>query len=98
MAPGYQIDWIAAIGLVAAAMTTFAYLPQVLKAWVTRSTGDLSLFMVLLLSTGVLIWAVYGWLREDFVIVLANVVSFIFLANLLILKVVEIVSRRRSRS
>ncbi len=98
MAPGYQIDWVTPLGLVAAAATTFAYLPQVIKAWRTGSTGDLSLWMVLLLTCGVALWVGYGILRDDFVIILANVVSFLFLINLLGLKLSEVFrDRRRAR-
>jgi MtN3 and saliva related transmembrane protein len=53
------------IGLAAAICTTAANLPQL----------DISLNMLLLLASGLGLWVVYGALREDIVIILANGVS-----------------------
>ena len=49
-----------AIGLVAAALTTFAFLPQVIQTWRSGSTAGLNLWMLLVLSTGIALWFVYG--------------------------------------
>ena len=78
------------IGFAAALCTTFSYVPQVLKCWKTHSAGDLSLKMILTLSTGLSLWVVYGFMQEDMVIVGANTLSLLFLANLLIFKLKEI--------
>ena len=78
------------IGLAAAFFTTASYIPQVWKGWRTRSVGDLSLRMILILSTGIALWVAYGFLRGDAVIVGANALCLFFLANLLFLKLREI--------
>ncbi len=78
------------IGSVAAFCTTMSYLPQVHKCWKTGSTGDLSLKMILLLSTGISLWIVYGVLKGDAVIIGANAVSLAFLCILLFYKVREL--------
>ena len=83
------------IGLAAACGTTFSYIPQVRKLWRTRSAADLSLWMILLLSTGVSLWIVYGILQEDAVIIIANAISLLLLANILVFKLLEL---RRGRS
>jgi MtN3 and saliva related transmembrane protein len=49
-----------ALGLIAGTLTTFAFIPQVVQTWRTRSTSDISLPMFVLLSTGLLLWFVYG--------------------------------------
>ena len=77
------------IGFVAAFCTTVSYVPQVRKCWKTHSTGDLSLKMILLLTTGISMWVVYGVLKSDMVIIAANSTSLLFLANLLFFKVRE---------
>lgn len=77
------------IGLAAAFFTTLSYVPQVWKGWRTRSVGDLSLRMILILSTGIALWVVYGFLRSDRVIIGANAICLFFLANLLFLKLRE---------
>ena len=49
-----------AIGLMAGALTTVAFVPQVLKTWRSRSAGDLSLSMLLIFNAGVALWVIYG--------------------------------------
>ena len=58
----------------------------VVKAWTTDQTDDLSLKMLLVMSTGIALWVGYGVLREDLVIVLANGASLVLLAGLLYFK------------
>ena len=77
------------IGFVAAFCTTVSYVPQVRKCWQTHSTGDLSLKMILLLAAGISLWVVYGLVKGDMVIVTANSVSLLFIANLIFFKVKE---------
>ena len=78
------------IGFVAAFCTTASYVPQVRKCWKTQSTGDLSLKMILLLATGISLWLVYGIMKGDVVIMLANGASLLFLAVLLVFKIREL--------
>jgi MtN3 and saliva related transmembrane protein len=63
------IPWI---GACAALLTSLSYIPQVQKAWPRGSTEDLSLHMLVVLTTGLLLWIGYGLLKSDWVIVAAN--------------------------
>lgn len=74
------------IGSLAAFCTTLSYLPQVRKCWSTGKADDLSLKMFLTLTAGIALWAVYGFLKSDIVIIVANVVSLCFLAIILYFK------------
>jgi MtN3 and saliva related transmembrane protein len=78
---------IQTLGFVAGALTTLAFLPQVLKSWKRRSADDLSLGMLLAFNAGILLWIVYGVAIGAMPIVVANVITFIFTALLLGLKV-----------
>src|SRR4051794_29165862 len=69
------MDFTTLIGLAAAFCTTVSYYPQLKKCWATGSAGDLSLTMFITLSAGIGLWVVYGFLKSDFVIIIANVVS-----------------------
>jgi MtN3 and saliva related transmembrane protein len=80
------------VGFAAAFCTTVSYIPQVKKCWQTGSTGDLSLKMLLILAAGIGLWVVYGILRGDTVIIIANSVSLALLCNLLVFKVRETMS------
>ena len=73
------------LGLIAAICTTIAFLPQAIKTIKTKQTKDLSLGMYLVLTTGVLLWIIYGILIGDLPIILANSITFIFTATILIL-------------
>lgn len=81
------------VGLAAAALTSLSYLPQVRKAWPRGSTDDLSFKTLAVLATGLSLWILYGALKGDSVIVLANVVGLSLVATLLAFKLRD----RRSR-
>ncbi len=78
------------IGLVAAFCASISYIPQVIKCWKTRETKDLSLGMLVLLTTGLSLWIVYGVLKNDWVIAGANMVSVLLTANVLLFKLLEV--------
>ena len=63
------------VGSIAAFLASLSYIPQLRKAWPRNSTDDLSLGMLTALTLGLGLWTVYGLIREDWVIVLANVVG-----------------------
>jgi len=83
------MDFTTLVGLIAAFCTTVSYYPQLKKCWVTGSAGDLSLTMFLTLSAGVGLWVVYGFLKRDPVIIIANAVSFALLMGILYFKLRE---------
>jgi MtN3 and saliva related transmembrane protein len=85
------IPWI---GVVAAALTSLSYIPQVRKAWPRGSTNDLSLKMLVVLTTGLLLWAGYGLLKGDWVIVGANGVGATLSGSVLAFKIRDIRSGR----
>jgi MtN3 and saliva related transmembrane protein len=75
-----------AIGLLAATCTTVSYIPQVLKAWHTRSTADISFGMFLLLNIGVGFWLAYGVMLGDAPLILANFVTLCLVGAILVFK------------
>ena len=78
---------ITMLGLVAASLTTVAFIPQVHKTWKSKSAKDLSLGMYLIFTTGVILWLVYGILKEDIPIIAANVVTLSLTLVLLYFKI-----------
>lgn len=74
------------IGLVAASLTTFAFLPQSIRAIKTMHTKDLSLPTLIMLEVGIVIWIIYGFLISDIPLLAANTISFIFMTVTLRLK------------
>jgi MtN3 and saliva related transmembrane protein len=77
------------VGGAAAICTTVSYFPQLKKCWKTGQAGDLSFKMFAILATGVALWAVYGFLKSDLVIIVANVTSLALLLGILYFKLRE---------
>jgi MtN3 and saliva related transmembrane protein len=63
------IEWV---GYLAAALTTAAFVPQVVKTWRSKSAGDLSLPMLIAFTIGVLLWLVYGLALQSAPVIVAN--------------------------
>lgn len=81
-------EWVQMLGFAAGAMTTAAFVPQVVKTWRSRSAGDISLGMYAVLTCGVSSWLVYGLLVEDWPVVAANGVTLVLVAAMLAMKLV----------
>lgn len=70
-----QLDSAEALGLVAGAIGSFAYLPQAVKILRTRDAADVSALTYAMVLGGASLWGVYGWLREAPAIMLWNAVA-----------------------
>jgi MtN3 and saliva related transmembrane protein len=75
------------IGLVAGTLTTISFLPQVMKAWKTKSTKDISAGMYTALSVGLSLWIFYGLSINSTPIIITNVISLILTVLVLLLKI-----------
>lgn len=75
------------LGYVAGALTTAAFVPQLVKTWRSRSAGDLSYVMMSVFSTGIALWLVYGIVLESWPVILANAVTLVLSLAILALKV-----------
>ena len=64
------------IGSLAAILTMFGFVPQILKMHRTQSVADVSLFMLLQFCLGMFLWLLYGWHLQDYILIVANVISF----------------------
>ena len=63
---------VASLGYVAGVLTVASFLPQVVRAWRTRQTRDLSLTMFALLITACSLWVVYGILTRSWPVIATN--------------------------
>ena len=54
------ISFSSAVGLLAAALTSLSYIPQLRKAWPRGKTEDVSLKMLIVLCSGLALWIIYG--------------------------------------
>ena len=67
-------NWRNYLGLVGVVTGSMTFVPQVYQAWVTRSVGDLSIWMILILLLNVSICLVYGITGKDKPMILANLI------------------------
>jgi MtN3 and saliva related transmembrane protein len=81
------VEIITALGLIAGALTTFSFVPQVLKTWKFKETRDISLLMYIIFFTGILLWFTYGILIKNTPIIIANGISLVLVFIVLMLKI-----------
>lgn len=74
------------LGILAGALTTVAFVPQVVKTWRSRSARDISLGMFVIFTLGVILWLFYGVHLRAWPIVAANAVTLVLSAAILYLK------------
>jgi len=78
------------IGLVAGALTTLSWLPQVLRAFRTKSTGDFSWGWFAMFGSGVAIWLIYGMIGGGVAVIAANALTFLLVPPLYTLFLVSL--------
>ena len=79
--------YIDIVGFLAGAFTALALAPQAIKSWKTKQTKDVSFGWILILTTGVFLWFIYGNLINSLPIIIANGLTFILSLIVLILKI-----------
>jgi len=75
------------LGLLAAFLTTFAFLPQSIKTIRTKHTKDLSFTMLIMIDAGLVCWLSYGILISSIPVIAANTVSIVLITIILIMKI-----------
>ncbi len=80
------MHWIEYVGLFGAFLSSITFIPQVVKAWQTKSVADLSLWMLLIVFTSVIVWLVYGFYLNLLPVIIANSIIFVLCVVLLVFK------------
>ena len=78
-------DWL---GYLAASLTTLSFVPQALLTLRTRQVHGISAAMYSVFTLGVALWLAYGWRLGEWPIVVANAVTLVLAATILLTKVV----------
>jgi MtN3 and saliva related transmembrane protein len=74
------------LGYAAGIITTLAFLPQAFRIFRTRQTRDISLLWALAMNSGIVLWLLYGILKNDLPMIAANSVTLLLLIIILFLK------------
>ena len=80
------MDYASLFGFTAASLTSVAFFPQVVKAWRSKSTRDVSLITFTITCTGLFLWVVYGIYINSMPVIGANIVTLILAIMIVILK------------
>ncbi|MCK5814546.1 MAG: SemiSWEET transporter [Flavobacteriaceae bacterium] len=75
------------IGLIAAFLTTSAFVPQAVKIWKTKEVKHVSLTMYFVMLAGIILWFCYGCLLGSISIIVANVVTGFIVISIIYLKI-----------
>ena len=71
------MNWINVIGYTAGVLTAITFLPQVIKTWKMKAAGEVSFLMIILVTSSVSIWIIYGVMLNNNVIIVTNSVVLI---------------------
>lgn len=74
------------IGYIGSFLTCVTFVPQVWHSWRTKSVGDLSLSMILIVITSTLVWLWYGVRIKSGPVIMANIIVCILGCILLYFK------------
>ena len=75
-------------GFIAAALTTIAFIPQVIKTWKTKKAEDVSIVMLLMFITGLLFWIIYAIETNALPVLIANIITCMLNLTILTLKLI----------
>lgn len=75
------------LGLVASVFTTSSFVPQVWRTWKTRDVSGISLPTYLIITIGLALWLLYGILRGDLPLIVANAVMVVLTGAITVMKI-----------
>jgi MtN3 and saliva related transmembrane protein len=78
-----DFDVFTLLGFTAGIVTSIGFVPQLIRGYRTKKLYDISYWMPLVLACGMLLWLLYGFIRSDIAIILAN--SFGVFCNFLLI-------------
>ena len=74
------------LGYIGGVLTTFCYIPQIIRVFRLKSAKEISLLFTLMLLAGVVVWLFYGILLSLGPVILWNAIALVIVAALLYAK------------
>ncbi|MFL5811398.1 MAG: SemiSWEET family sugar transporter [Flavisolibacter sp.] len=81
------MDWTQIIGLGAGILTASSLIPQVIKTLKEKKAEDVSLIMLFVLQSGLILWIVYGFKKDDLPIIATNCFSLLVNITMVALRI-----------
>ncbi len=73
----FQVQWFDYVGYFGSFLTSITFIPQVYKAWKTKSVGDISIWMMSIVVFSTIVWLVYGFAIVSGPVIVANCIVFV---------------------
>ncbi|MBU2513691.1 hypothetical protein KJ966_20315 [bacterium] len=81
------MEYIEIIGFIAGSIAVAAFLPQAVKTFKTKEAQDLSFVMLLLQTTCVFLWMVYGILKNSPSLMICNFATLLIVGSVFLMKI-----------
>ena len=76
------------MGFIGGLLVSVALFPQIIKAWTTKSTKDISILWNLILAIGLFLWIIYGIANMLMPIIIFTTIEMLLTVSLLVLKLI----------
>ncbi|KYK23451.1 hypothetical protein AYK21_02555 [Thermoplasmatales archaeon SG8-52-2] len=81
-----ELTYLEILGLIAGAVTSMGYLPQLYKGYKTKKLEDISYYMPTILAIGMSLWLIYGIFLEALAVIVANAFGISCSIGLILMK------------
>jgi MtN3 and saliva related transmembrane protein len=75
------------LGLIATCFTTSSFVPQVWQIWKTRDVSGISLPTYVIITFGLVLWLLYGLLKGDLPLIVANAMMVFLTGAITVMKI-----------
>lgn len=80
------MQYIDILGYIAGILVVISLLPQTIKSWKTKSTGDLSLWRYIIYITGLILWITYAIVIKNGPVAVMNTIGLVLASSIMFLK------------
>lgn len=75
------------LGLSASFVTTSSFLPQMWQVWKTKDVSGISLPTYMIITFGLILWLIYGIMKQDLPITVANSIMVFLTGGIAFMKI-----------
>lgn len=75
------------LGLSASFFTTSSFLPQMWQVWKTKDVSGISLPTYMIITFGLILWLIYGIMKQDLPITVANSIMVFLTGGIAFMKI-----------
>jgi len=75
------------LGFIATGFTTLSFVPQVWRTWKTRDVSGISLPTYIIITVGLALWLLYGWIKGDVPLIVANTAMVLLTGSITVMKI-----------